>query len=420
MSTNHGIAQLDTQTMTFTNYTKEDGLPNNQFYWNASYYSPQNNLLYFGTINGLVAFTPDIAKIKKQDAKVKLTSISVAGTMFYPPADGKTPCAVTNLHTIRLHEKDHGFSIEFSTLNYGNCNRVKYAYRLKNYENEWTETLPGEHTARYNFIPSGKYVFQVRATDEKGHWSDKITEVKVTITPYFYKSWWFYLLLAILITVGSYYFYQWKISLYRQQKKQLEKEVAQRTHELELQNKQLEIMARHVEEVTEEKIAFFTNITHEFRTPVTLINGPIQRALDESHEPEVKKQLQIAERNSNYLLSLVNELMDFRKLDADKVVLNKTNENFIRLIQNILMPFEVFAHERNINIITYFRLCTPFWIFDVEYMRKAIINLISNAVKFTPDYGKISLYVASLTDKDNHTWLFIDIKIQVMVSYPKI
>ena len=74
------IAQLDTQTMTFTNYTKEDGLPNNQFYWNASYYSPQNNLLYFGTINGLVAFTPDIAKIKKQDAKVKLTSISVAGT----------------------------------------------------------------------------------------------------------------------------------------------------------------------------------------------------------------------------------------------------------------------------------------------------------------------------------------------------
>lgn len=89
----------------FTNYTKEDGLPNNQFYWNASYYSPQNNLLYFGTINGLVAFTPDIAKTKKQDAKVKLTSISVAGTMVYPPADGKTPCAVTNLHTIRLHEK---------------------------------------------------------------------------------------------------------------------------------------------------------------------------------------------------------------------------------------------------------------------------------------------------------------------------
>ena len=410
MSTNYGIAQLDIPTMTFTNYTKEDGLPNNQFYWNAYYYSSQSDLLYFGTINGLVAFSPNVTKSKNQDAEVKVTSISVAGSMVYPPTDENTTCVVRAAHDIHLHEKDHGLSIEFSTLNYGNCNRVKYAYRLKNYETEWTETPPGEHTAKYNFIPSGNYVFQVRGTDEKGHWSDKTTEIKVTIIPHFYKSWWFYLLLAILTAVGSYYFYLWKISMYRQQKKRLEKEVAQRTHELEVQNEQLEVMARHVEEITEEKIAFFTNITHEFRTPVTLINGPIQRALDESHEPEVKQQLQIAERNSNYLLSLVNELMDFRKLDADKVVLNKTNENFIRFIQDILMPFEVFAHERNIHISTYFRLSTPFWIFDVEYMRKAIVNLISNAVKFTPDNGKISLYVASLTDKDNNARIFIDVK----------
>ena len=410
MSTNYGIAQLDTETMTFTNYTKEDGLPNNQFYWNASYYSPQSDLLYFGTINGLVAFSPNVTKTKEYDAEVILTSISVAGSMVYPPAGESATYAVTDTHNIRLHEKDHGFSIEFSTLNYGNCNRVKYAYRLKDYETEWIETPPGEHTAKYNFIPSGKYVFQVRATDEKGHWSDKITEIKVTITPYFYKSWWFYLLLAILTAVGSYYFYLWKISMYRQQKKRLEKEVAQRTHELEVQNERLEVMARHVEEITEEKIAFFTNITHEFRTPVTLINGPIQRALDESNEPEVKRQLQIAERSSNYLLSLVNELMDFRKLDADKVILNKTSGNFIRFIQDILMPFEVFAHERNISIVSYFRLSTPFWIFDAEYMRKAMVNLISNAVKFTPDHGKISLYVASLTDQENKRLLFIDVK----------
>lgn len=106
-------------------------------------------------------------------------------------------------------------------------------------------------------------MFQVRATDEKGHWSDKITEVKVTITPYFYKSWWFYLLLAILITVGSYYFINGNKSV-PSTEKQLEKEVAQRTHELELQNKQLEIMARHVEEVTEEKL---------LSSPISLMNS---------------------------------------------------------------------------------------------------------------------------------------------------
>ena len=202
------IAQLDTQTMTFTNYTKEDGLPNNQFYWNASYYSPQNNLLYFGTINGLVAFTPDIAKTKKAGCQSQ-TDLNQCRRYHGLSSSRRKNSLRGNKFTYHPSaRKDHGFSIEFSTLNYGNCNRVKYAYRLKNYENEWTETLPGEHTARYNFVPSGKYVFQVRATDEKGHWSDKITEVKVTITPYFYKSWWFYLLLAILITVGSYYFYQ--------------------------------------------------------------------------------------------------------------------------------------------------------------------------------------------------------------------
>lgn len=410
MSTNYGISQLNTETMNFTNYTKEDGLPNNQFYWNAYYYSPQKDLLYFGTINGLVAFSPDISQSKEQEAEVKLSSLSIAGSMVYPPVGESATYTITNTRSIHLHEKDHGFSIEFSTLNYGNCNRVKYAYRLKDYETEWIETPPGEHIAKYNSIPAGHYVFQVRATDEKGHWCDKITEIKVTITPYFYKSRWFYLLLAISVVAGSYYFYRWKVGMYREQKKRLEKEVAQRTHELEVQNRQLEVMAQHVEEITEEKIAFFTNITHEFRTPVTLINGPLKRALRESNEPAVKQQLQIAERNSDYLLSLVNELMDFRKLDMDKVILNKENGHFAEFIQNILMPFEVFAHERNIRIVTYFRLSTPYWIFDAEYMRKAIINLISNAIKFTPDNGKISLFVASLTDKQHKDLLFIDVR----------
>lgn len=398
MSTNYGISLLDKKEMIFTNYTKEDGLPNNQFYWNAYYYSPKDDLLYFGTINGMVAINPNVIKTKEEKAEVILTSLNIAGSMVYPPQN------------IRLHEKDHGFSIEFSTLNYGNSNRVKYAYRLKGYDNQWIETSAGEYTAKYNLIPPGNYTFQIRATDEKGHWSDKITEMEVEITPYFYKSGWFYFLLVVLAIIGTYYFYRWKISMYREQKKQLEKEVAQRTHELELQNEQLEVMARHVEEITEEKIAFFTNITHEFRTPVTLINGPIKRALDESNESAVKQQLYIAERNSNYLLSLVNELMDFRKLDNDKVVLNTQNGNIIRFIQNILMPFEVFARERNITITSYFRLNSAYWVYDAEYLRKALVNLVSNAVKFTPDQGKISIYVASLNCNDRGEQLFIDIQ----------
>ena len=156
--------------------------------------------------------------------------------------------------------------------------------------------------ARYTAVPPGNYTLQVRATDELGRWSEETTEIEVGITPYFYKSGWFYLLLAVATCMAIYLFYKRKTRSYREQKARLEKEVELRTQELAVQNKQLEAMAQHVKEITEEKIAFFTNITHEFRTPVTLIHGPIEHALKETQDESVKAQLQIAERNSRYLL----------------------------------------------------------------------------------------------------------------------
>ncbi len=410
MSTNYGISRLDTRTMGFTNYTKEDGLPTNQFYLNACYYSSRNDLLYFGTINGLVAFSPDVVSREETRTEVFLTSFSVDGTVVYPPMNEGDDKYLVDERRLNLHDRDRRFSIEYSTLNYGNCNRARYAYRLNGYESEWIEAPAGEYVASYHNVPFGRYTFQVRATDEQGHWSDKVTEMTVEIEPYFYKTWWFFILMFMLIGGGGNHFYRWKTRRYRQQKMRLESEVAKRTQELENQNRRLEVMARHVEEATEEKIAFFTNITHEFRTPVTLINGPLKKAMRESEEPAVKQQLQIAERNSNYLLSLVNEMMDFGKLDADRVVLEKKSTDFARFIKDILLPFEVLAAERDIHIRIYFRLKTPYWVFDAEYMRKVVVNLLSNAVKFTPNHGLISVYVGSFTNRDDNDLLFLDIK----------
>ena len=138
--------------------------------------------------------------------------------------------------------------------------------------------------ARYAAVPSGNYTLQVRATDELGRWSDEITDIEVGITP---KSIGFYLLLVVVICLAIYLFYKRKMRSYREQKARLEKEVELRTQELAVQNKQLENMAQHVKEITEEKIAFFTNITHEFRTQVTLIHGPIEHALKETQDEAV-------------------------------------------------------------------------------------------------------------------------------------
>lgn len=160
-------------------------------------------------------------------------------------------------------------------------------------------------------------------------------------------------------------------------------------------------MSRKVQELTLDKISFFTNITHEFRTPITLIIGPIERALKLSYNPQVIEQLNFVERNSKYLLSLVNQLMDFRKVESGKLEIVKTRGNFLKFIDSLITPFEVFAQERNIVLKRYYRMEMPEILYDEEAMRKVVTNLLSNAIKFTPNGGTVSLYLSALFAKDS-------------------
>mgnify|MGYP000209874061 FL=1 len=409
LTTNDGVSRLNIRSMTFSNYTQVDGLPTTQFYWNGIHYSERHDFIYMATIDGLVIIHPDDEASQHVDSHVKLSSLAIGGNMIYPSSGDYLKENITLASGIFLHERENRFSIGFTTQNYGNSSRIRFAYRLEGYEEEWNETQPGDGMARYTAVPPGNYTLQVRATDELGRWSEETTEIEVGITPYFYKSGWFYLLLVIAICIAIYLFYKRKTRSYREQKARLEKEVELRTQELAVQNKQLEAMAQHVREITEEKIAFFTNITHEFRTPVTLIHGPIEHALKETQDESVKAQLQIAERNSRYLLSLVNELMDFRKLDIDKVVLDKCSSNFVEFLSELLIPFRVFAKERQIDICTYFRLENPFLMIDPGYMRKVLVNLVSNAIKFTPDGGRIDIFVAAIKGEGGEKLLYMNV-----------
>lgn len=409
LTTNEGVSRLNILSMTFSNYTQADGLPATQFYWNGIHYSSRHDFIYLATIDGLVIIHSDGETSEPEDAHVILSSLSIGGNEVYPSSGSYLDKDITLASAISLHERENRFSVGLTTQNYGNSSRIRFAYRLKGYEDEWNETQPGDNVARYASVPPGNYTLQVRATDELGRWSDPVTEIEVGITPYFYKSLWFYFFLIVVICLSVYLLYKRKLRIYRVQKELLEKEVELRTQELAVQNKQLEAMAQHVREITEEKIAFFTNITHEFRTPVTLIHGPLEHALKQTQDEAVKAQLQIAERNSRYLLSLVNELMDFRKLDMDKVVLDKRSANFPEFLSELLIPFRVFAHERQIEIRTYFRLPHPFLMMDTGYMRKVMVNLVSNAIKFTPDNGRIDIFVASLRGEDGEELLYIDV-----------
>lgn len=399
LMTYDGLTRLSTADMTFTNYTQADGLPDTQYYDNGICYSHANRCIFLATTDGLLMVRPRDEYVPLSNPTARLSTLAMAGRM-----------PVHNPMRIHLHERENRFTVGFTSCNYGNNNRIRFSYRLKGYEQEWNETSPGGHTARYTAVPPGKYLLQLRATNELGQWSDQITGVEVEIVPYFYKSAWFYLPLLLLAVCAARWYYCHKIRRYREQRAELESKVEERTRELAVRNRQLEKMAEHVREVTEEKISFFTNITHEFRTPVTLINGPIELSLKEVESSKVHELLEIAGRNARYLLSLVNELMDFRKLDTGMVVLNKKPCHVERFVSELLLPFKVFANERHIKTRSFFHLDAPCLLLDACYMRKVLVNLLANAVRFTPDGGRIDLFIASVHGKKGEALLYIGVR----------
>lgn len=166
----------------------------------------------------------------------------------------------------------------------------------------------------------------------------------------------------------------------------------QQNEKITKQKGQLIQMSKKVQELTVDKLAFFTNITHEFRTPLTLIVGPIERALKLSYNPQVIEQLHFVERNSKYLLSLVNQLMDFRKVESGKMEIVRNPGNFAKLLNELLVPFDAYASERGITIERRFRLPSCEIMYDEDAMHKVIVNLIGNALKFTPKGGQITIY----------------------------
>lgn len=433
IGTNNGLSCYHPTENRFTNYTKQDGLPDTQFYWNASCHS-SDGTLYFGTVAELTAIESNFPPSIIQPANVRFTKLRI-GNQDILPGNIYLSQDIAVTQEIKFHEKEKSFSLEFSALNFEPDNTATYSYRLLGFEDKWVQVPGNRRFASYTNLRPGTYTLQVKYTPDGEDGAESITQLKIIIQPYFYKTTWFILLLIGFALLITWQIYQWRIRNFKQQRELLHRTVEERTYQLEQQKQllenqteelsrqnntlkqqnekitrqkaQLSRMARKVQELTLDKIAFFTNITHEFRTPITLIIGPIERALKLSYNPQVIEQLNFVERNSKYLLSLVNQLMDFRKVESGKLNIVKTKGNFLNFINSLLTPFEVFAGERNIAIKHFFHMKDPEIRYDEEAMHKVITNLLSNAIKFTPDNGEISVYIATLPTKESKEVLYL-------------
>ncbi|MCW3789512.1 two-component regulator propeller domain-containing protein [Plebeiibacterium sediminum] len=358
---------------------------------NGAVFNDHNNQLYFGAREGYVKFRADSIQKDSSIPKLFLSALHIAGTKVEPQGhiEGNTILskALFKTEEIQLPYKNRSFSIEMIALYYQNPIGVKYYYMLEGIDDIWQETK--ENMANYKKIPSGSYVFKVKALSPDGIWSDE-KRLKILISSPWYAS---IQAIIIYIVVGLIILYLVYLEIKARQ---------------QLKNKILveRLNAEKLEEINKEKLEFFTNVSHELRTPLTLISDPVKQLKSPDISTE-KKQLyiDIIDRNVNQLSQLINQILDFRKTEAGKIKLNYEEKDGIKIIYDAVKSFDIMANQRKIKLNFSTALPAYVGLFDEDKLQKIILNILSNSFKYTPDRGVINVI---LKHEDQHLIIKIE------------
>lgn len=358
---------------TFVVYDCDAGQVPRLFSDNASAIGRDGRLVC-GTFDGLMVVDPSkINTVRNDVGYVRLTGLSVNGMDTPLPSSEQK---------VTMHERDRFIEIGFSALDYGHLNNDgRYSCRLKGYDGSWDILPAGRHHVRYTGLPPGDYTFEVRySVAGMGEDALPIASVKIEVVPVLYKRWWFIALSVIMIGCIVWLIYRWRVRDLTRQKEALQMAVDNRT--------------RQVQALTNERINFFTSITHEFRTPVTLISGPVKKALKLSTNPKVIEQLSLVEENSRYLLSLINQIMDFRKVESGRMDAVIHGGDFRSFVNGVFNSFVPLAHDLGIEMRMFTHIPDEEFGYAEDAIHKILINLLSNALKYTPRGRRVDLFVA--------------------------
>lgn len=376
ISTNRGIVKLNPDKNILKLYNRYDGLPNDQFSPNAGI-KASNGKLYFGGINGFTCFTPSELKENKLPPAVTFTNLRIwnreMSSRRRDESSGRylSPLRKSISYTdeLVLSHSQSTFSIEFVALSFTAPLKNKYIYRLEGFETEWS-AVGDEPKLSYMNLPSGKYQLQVRASNGDDVWTPDFAKLDIVIRPPLWRSTVAYIFYLLLILSGITYLYY---SLIRRTKRQ---------HEIELQR----LERSKEKDIYNAKVNFFTNIVHEIRTPLSLIMAPLDVIMKSRGRIDaVQEELTVISRNSNRLLKLVNQLMDFRKIEAEGLLLKFENLDLVALMKQICASFQSVKNQRITDVSFVFpdQPCAVY--VDAEAVEKVVSNLFFNAVKFTKD-----------------------------------
>ncbi len=441
LSTDHGLSRFNPDSEVFSNFYKEDGLLGDQFYWSASFKSSDGRL-FFGGVDGLNYFVPAHFSSYPVVPDVAITSVRV----FNQPVEigerrhGRVVIdqnlAICN--SISLSYKDNVFAIEFSALDFFHPNKIKYAYKLEGVDNDWVEVASNQRLANYTNLAGGDYVFKVKATNSDGVWNEQATELHIEIRPPFWQTAWFQAILIFLVIFAAIAYSRFHSRRLIVQKARLEEKVHVRTQQIEKQSEELrqvnqvlahrneliegqkdeleskteEIMQqrdqvleliKEIERINQLRIRFFTNISHEFRTPLTLIVSPIERLVKDADLPDaVRRTLDMVHRNARRLHLLIDQLLTFRKIESGNLKVVVCHGNLSAFVRDVAHAFNSLAVQRKIDYSFHDEFTGQMCWFDPEKMENILYNLLSNAFKYTAEGHAISLKLCvSCMDKDN-------------------
>jgi signal transduction histidine kinase/ligand-binding sensor domain-containing protein/DNA-binding response OmpR family regulator len=378
IGTGNGISKFNWVDHTFKNYDVHDGLQGDYFNQNACI-RLKSGEFFFGGENGFTIFHPDRVHDIRHVPPVVITDFQIFNKPV-KPGDEHSPLqkSIHLTDEIVMPYWQHSISLEFAVLDYINPKRNMYKYKLEGFHKDWVETTADHRVAAFTNLRPGKYVFRVIGANSKGVWNTQGASVKIVITPPWWKTAWAYLFYIFL--TGAVVWLTWKAQLRRVHLRQ------------ELRMKQFQ--ADQLRELDQLKSRFFANMSHEIRTPLTLILGPLQQLVSEISKPNWKTQLHIMARNSRQLLRLINQFLDFSKLEAGRMTLQAREVKLVPLLKGMVHSFDSMAKQKQITLTFNSENDEIHAFIDPDKLEKIMANLLSNAFKFTPEGGKISADVS--------------------------
>jgi signal transduction histidine kinase/ligand-binding sensor domain-containing protein/AraC-like DNA-binding protein len=389
ISTNNGISRFNPVAGHFTNYYESDGLQSNSFMWESSYQS-NDGQIFFGGINGLNAFYPDSIIDNMSLPNIFITKLIIHNKEVHA-GDIINGRKVLNKNirfteSITLSHKESAFSLEFTAIDNVNPKENLYAYKLEGFDEEWINTNAEKRYVTYTNLKKGIYYFKVKASNSDGVWNEEPAVLRIEVLPPWWKTAWAMIIFVFLFMSLLLIFR--RFILIR----------AHLKHEIKMEHMERE----KAEEMYQMKLRFFTNISHEFRTPLTLILAPLQKIISAiENDKRLAKQILLIKRNTNRLFRLIEQVIEFRKIETNNIKLHVTKSDLVALLRELTNSFDDIAAQRSITL----RFCSEnetyeTW-FDEDKMDKIIYNLLTNAFKFTADKGFITVYFSLINNNKN-------------------